>query len=630
MSKSKSRIFCSGYESNLDYLFRSRDPNKTNLPYWTLITKIKKQKEIKKILLNGFYCMSGDYYDSNTDFNFLVWRGNSSLKLYCDAESLHSEKTKREQFRIQNEKIVDIFAGGETFLILTKSGNVYSLADFNYCVSCEIPLPDPEKSYFEKIRSIPFFNDEENNRKVKSIATTQESNYFLCKDGQLGNGNTKNRWAPILIHENAKRIFGGMGAFHFFFITESNELFACGKNTNGQLSIGNNISQLIPQRVDNWNGNDILDIHCFKAHSVLITTDGKTFSCGSRPWNGTGLNKAFFTQIEAVKNKKMIKVAGQIDITLLLTSGNELYGWGFIKDNLYFNHPTNQYQNERERWIMPRKINLPQIYQNKSIALEISCGIRSILLYPKHINSLREDFKILFKSKKFCDSKLTLSNKEANKEKNEKKKIISIPIHKLIIELRTNLKINEIQKIFNENQFTEKQINIFLKWAYSGTLNDKNEIIVKKIFHSLNLSFPPQNSLKKDLLKLYNDNNSKDFSILVKKKRRKRGKGNGNGNEDYDKVFVHKLILLIRSGLFRDMFESLNEKEKEIKQIKDYTRKSKQSMEILIKYFYTNKINLEVDTDYKTIKRELKDSIKYYQLNEKSAFDLKLRELDKN
>ncbi|KAJ6236804.1 hypothetical protein M0813_27549 [Anaeramoeba flamelloides] len=659
MSQTQPRIFISGSPFFNNY-YLSKNTNELT---WTAISKIENILKINKIV------SATDNHKIFGRSHLLIWTGKSQLELY--------EKEKETKiFKIENEQIKDIQCGDGHYLILTKSGKVYSLSNYNYYdyqkieEYSKIPLEDFKESQLSEIVPVPFFNNKKNNCKVKSLAMCYQTNYFLCyngklygngynKNGYLGDKTTKSKNKPCIIFEDVKRVFGGMGAQHFFFITKkSRELFSCGYNLFGQCSIGKTKNKLnSPQKVPDWNANDILEIHCFAKHTILITKDGKTYSCGSGESNGIGEYAFFFQEIPKLKNKKPIKVTGGKSITLYLSTEKKLYGWGFSS-----NKTNRSYKkiNTDNYWLQPRKIHLPDVFENNLIPFDCSCGIDDLIyLYPNYVNILKQDLKLLFRSKKYCDSKLIIF--KDNKKEKEKTSEIVIPIHRLIVELRTRLKIEQIGKIFNEKRYNKKEINLFLQWIYYDEINFKILNFLQKAFKALKLTFPPQNSLEKDLLKLYNDNESKDFSIYVEKKtftNQKNRKQNKNkkrkenekimetnvGNEkptigeeqdknkqnkkinkineekEYERIKVHKLILLTRSKLFSDMFDNLNEEEKNINQIRDYTGKSKDSIEILMKYFYTDKMDLNENELFKIdpelIFEELEDSIEYYQLNE--------------
>ncbi|KAJ6250057.1 hypothetical protein M0813_16429 [Anaeramoeba flamelloides] len=569
MNQTNTQIFYSGKRNNSIRQLFNQNENKS--PRWTPLSKIKNANKVRKIV-------------SGYTQNCLIWKGINNLEFYTTTNQIKS-------FTIENEEIKDIQSGYSTYLILTKSGKVFSLAlNSSYC---EVPLSDPESSTFDKIRPVPFFNKKENNRKVETFAMVGWSNYFVCKDGRLGDGTSNQaKNLPILIFENVTRVFGGVQGYGFFFTTKNNELYVCGANQYGCLGIGNLTNPKSPVKVPNWKAEDILDLQTNDGYSILITKEGKTYGCGRAGSNGFITNKSTFTEIEELKNKKVVEYFGGTKMSLALTNENELFGWGFDP----YNHPTDQYGNITI--LKPHKFNLPEIYQNNlSIKLKITCGTDCIYLYPSYNSCLIHDFKKLFESKIFCDSKLSLNEN------------IQFPIHKIIVESRTNLQISTIEDLLNKESFSKQEILLFLKWVYFDEIT--NVDLLKQIFNSLNLSYPPKNTFQKDLHDLFNDENSKDFTLLIK---------NDDDDEDededeYEEILVHKIILLTRSGLFREMFENITE---ESKSVKDYSGKSIESIEILIKYFYTEKIELTADHDPLLIIEELEDSIEYYQLNENS------------
>ncbi|KAJ3442143.1 speckle-type poz protein [Anaeramoeba flamelloides] len=105
-----------------------------------------------------------------------------------------------------------------------------------------------------------------------------------------------------------------------------------------------------------------------------------------------------------------------------------------------------------------------------------------------------------------------------------------------------------------------------------------------------------------------------------------------NDDEDkegnYEEIPVHKFILLARSGLFRSMFDYVNEKEN-LNKAQDYTNKSIESLKILIKYFYTDSIELKTNQDPKFIVDELSDAVEYYQLNDQCNLESELLKIKK-
>ncbi|KAJ6236974.1 btk-binding protein-related [Anaeramoeba flamelloides] len=587
------------------YNFIAKEKN-CNVRSWTE-SNIKKTQTIKKIVCG-------------IRFHFLVWKKPNKLEFY------EKDKKKRKYQLPKNETIKDIVSGCDTYLILTESGKVWSLADGNRFK--EIPFFDADQSTFEKIRPVTFF--EEKKLFVNSVVKGAHSGYYLCNgdqlyasgsndEGRLGIGQRgEEEVMPVYVQDKVTKIFAGFSAMNFFFITSQPDLlYACGKNRDGQLGVGSYIDQYTPTVVENIKGSEILTVSAGGDHSVLITKKGQTFSCGRKEYNGLGVGKTIFTLIPRLKEKKAVQLATIGDQTWVLTDQNELYVWGLYVS--YYNVPTNECKNNWKNQF-PIKIRLPGFFTNyleSKDQIRIACGEQVTFLYLDFKNTLSEDLRILYESQKFCDCEIgTLGNQ--------------IPVHKALVELRTKLTIDQIQnKLFVEKSINKEQTLSFLKWIYYDEISEIEKL--EQIFNLLELTFPPsvENTLEKDIAQLYKDDDSKDFKILVNiEDEEEDNEDEENKKVNYEEIPVHKFILFARSGLFRAMFDYVNEKENTNK-IQDYTRKSIKSLKILIKYLYTNSIEMTADEDPELIVDELSDAVEYYQLNDQCNFESQLLKIKK-
>ncbi|KAJ6236978.1 btk-binding protein-related [Anaeramoeba flamelloides] len=578
--------------------------NKDKFPNWTK-SRIKKTQTIKKIVSSG-------------GSRFLVWKKPNKLEFY------HEEYKKKKKYQLpKNETIKDIASSCLTYLILSESGKVWSLADSNHYKV--VPLLDADQSTFEKIRPVTFF--EEKKLFVNSVAMSKFSGYYLCNGdqlyasgsnshGNLGIGKNREEEAmPVYVQDKVTKIFAGNLASNFFFITSQPDLlYACGFNGDGELGFGYSIfEQYTPAAVQNFKGSDILTVSSSLFHSILITKNGQTFGCGKKIRNGLGVNKSIFTLIPQLKEKKAVQLATGVNQTLVLTDQNELYGW--VKKELYLKNKPKKKNLE-----IPTKIKLPgsfTTYLDSKNMIRIACGSYSSFLYLDFKNTLYEDLRTLYESKKFCDCEIgTMGNQ--------------IPVHKNLIECRTKLTIDQIQnKLFGEKSINKEQTLSFLKWIYYDEISDLEKL--EQTFNLLKLTYPPSvdNTLEKDIAQLYKDDDSKDFKILVKiDDEDEDNEEDEDEEENYEEIPVHKFILLARSGLFRAMFDYVNEKENTNK-IQDYTNKSIESLKILIKYFYTNSIELADNEEPELIVDELSDAVEYYQLNDQCNFESELLKIKK-
>ncbi|KAJ6228685.1 nadp-specific glutamate dehydrogenase 1-related [Anaeramoeba flamelloides] len=185
-------------------------------------------------------------------------------------------------------------------------------------------------------------------------------------------------------------------------------------------------------------------------------------------------------------------------------------------------------------------------------------------------------------------------------------KIKGLAIHKIFVETRLNQPLNS-KSVQILEKYKKAELNSFFRLLYSGNFKtvEKQEILnAKMIFKDLNIVdfFDAKISklgLKSDMKTIYEDEDFKDFNIIVEK----------------DYIPVNKFILVARSKLYKTLFETI---EKEIDEVNDYSGKSYETLDLLIKYLYTDDLVFDADDDVQFIIEELEDAIDYYQLGENS------------
>ncbi|KAJ6235548.1 hypothetical protein M0813_03695 [Anaeramoeba flamelloides] len=179
-----------------------------------------------------------------------------------------------------------------------------------------------------------------------------------------------------------------------------------------------------------------------------------------------------------------------------------------------------------------------------------------------------------------------MGNKQPRKEQTIKKEIDNKPIKSKILEQYQNRSITSLSK----EEKKEIQDELWLKFCESEFRKDRNEY--------------------------YMYNNSKDFTIKIKEELSDESSDESSNESFNESIKVHKIILLIRSELFRNMFNSIEDKN--ITSIFDYSGKSYETLKCLINYFYTDKLMIKDGDDPDLICEELEDAIEYFQLNIKS------------
>ncbi|KAJ5076029.1 ankyrin repeat-containing protein [Anaeramoeba ignava] len=230
--------------------------------------------------------------------------------------------------------------------------------------------------------------------------------------------------------------------------------------------------------------------------------------------------------------------------------------------------------------------------------------------YPIKINQLflqtyksyQEDFLNLFKRQELTDYKIQCKDG-------------FILAHKLILTPRLYLENESEQEILQKFlnfafQTSKTEMEIIVEFLYSGIVETSN---YEEHFQFLgkfaqNLGFPKNWIIQKsgkiglihDLEKLYQDEKSKDFTIIF---------------SDETTIKLHKLILVARSNLFRGMFLSVVDNSN---QVHDYSEIPSKTMKSLIDFLYLDSCSSFENSEIEYFQKA-KD---YFQLNENCSLDL--------
>jgi alpha-tubulin suppressor-like RCC1 family protein len=153
--------------------------------------------------------------------------------------------------------------------------------------------------------------------------------------GQLGDGTTQFRAAPVKVHlptgTTVKAIRAG--CFHSLALTSTGQVLAWGDNANGQLGNGTTNDSHTPVPVALPTGTTVRAISAGRAHSLALTSTGQVLAWGFNAVGqlGNGTTNDSDTPV-AVTLPTGVKVAGVAagDLhSLALTSTGQVLTWGF-------------------------------------------------------------------------------------------------------------------------------------------------------------------------------------------------------------------------------------------------------------------------------------------------------------
>ncbi|KAJ5073856.1 hypothetical protein M0811_08129 [Anaeramoeba ignava] len=554
----------------------------------------ENEKQIKQI-------STGNY---STIFLFKNGKAIEYLKK-VENQNRNRNRTQNEnpqKIQIENIEKVTVNSGNEA--ILTKEGNVFAKRR-------NINQRNPNE--FINISSLI---EDKNDRTVQDIVCSSDAIYLLTSNRNVYKFESnefnrirpksiqKNPIKPILMMKNVSKIFSGNTSNHVFLLNSNQKLFGCGSNLFGQLGLGETLkdkAKIIKKltKIQNIPKGKIIDIQCGRCNSIMLIENEnqnpkrKLYSCGAYYCNGFDKNEDIkeFTEIKSSlfeNDDDILDFSVGNQHTLILTSNSKLIGFG---SNFYGQLGTGDISDQ----LTPIQIELPKLRFNEDISsYHISCGFFKSFLYysPPSFSNLEEDLIKLFRRKEFCNISFKTENGEI------------IEAHKLILKYRLNQNQNQIEKLQEIiSNKSIKESNQIFEMIYS------NRIINPKLYSEIKEIINSNEKIEETMKRIYlneNENeNEKDFIIERKEKKYK----------------FPKLILIMRSELYRGMFLSVTEDTSN--KVKDYSELSNKSFQIFEYWIYSNQIKEGIQIT-KEIIDEIEIGIDYFQLNETNPnlFDL--------
>ncbi|KAJ6246871.1 secretion-regulating guanine nucleotide exchange factor [Anaeramoeba flamelloides] len=448
--------------------------------------------------------------------------------------------------------------------------------------------------------------------------------------GCLGHGDNKDLNIPteieILTSKNIKRIY--CGNYFSLALSENGDLYSFGNNQNADL--GNSSQERSISSPTCYHKN-VVDVYAGLSWNTFLKYKDGHFTAHGHNSDGSCGIKTGQTAIRTpqtvpfpCKNSEILKISSGLCHSLALNKNGELYGCGDASPIGMSSHYNKFTKHDKFKDIAVKDISCSE---NSSLIItqegEVYLGNN---MFNKLAYKLEQPLCAI-RGNKSGSFFLKIEAKDITNDLVQLRKsgygadleICGEKVHSFWLSVRLNSEYNKEMSDFFST-FTNQEFKIFLNWCYQDQgYQTANQL--RRVFEKYQIN-PKTKTIENDLLNLYKDEDSKDIDLLIKMD----DDDDEQEEEEFEEIPVHKFILITRCGLFRNMFENIQE---ETTSIKDFSNKSIDSLEVFVKYLYTDKIELTADNDPELVVEELSDVVEYYQLNENCSFDQELHKIKK-
>jgi len=155
--------------------------------------------------------------------------------------------------------------------------------------------------------------------------------------GILGHGegvtrlNTPTRHPSPLGGERAVSV--SAGGCHSLALTAGGRVWSWGFGSRGMLGHGNEQQQLLPKKVEAFDGQRVVAVSAGAQHSLALTTDGSVWSWGSGGFGQLGhgddeQKQLLPKKVEALAGQRVVAVSAGLMHSLALTADGSVWSWG--------------------------------------------------------------------------------------------------------------------------------------------------------------------------------------------------------------------------------------------------------------------------------------------------------------
>ncbi|GBG28169.1 E3 ubiquitin-protein ligase HECTD3 [Hondaea fermentalgiana] len=227
-----------------------------------------------------------------------VWSfGQNSYGELAHGDTI-TRKAPKEAGVLNGKDVVQVAAGNEHTIVLTRSGKVYAVG-YNDNGQCG----QGNTGRVAHLSNIEFLN----NKNVAQVHAYNGCEHTLCVTqegalysfgynyrGQLGHGNTTSISIPQLVPGfgiPGRRVrYVSCSYYHSVVATDSGEVFSFGRNDFGQLGHGDTLDRKEPARIDALStGEHVVSVACGQYHTIVALSSGSVYASGKNDYGQLGL-----------------------------------------------------------------------------------------------------------------------------------------------------------------------------------------------------------------------------------------------------------------------------------------------------------------------------------------------------
>ncbi|XP_068758844.1 uncharacterized protein [Montipora capricornis] len=245
--------------------------------------------------------------------------------------------------------------------------------------------------------------------KVLSVACGMEHTLALCNDGvyswgsseygQLGQGDTRQQTRPVYITElSDKRCIAVVcGHYHSLALSADHRVWSWGWGVHGQLGVGSIEDVLLPTHIKGLDKYEVIQLAAGYSHSVALSVQGQVFTFGGGLYGqlglGTNCKQTVPQLVESLVNERVYLICCGSFETIAVTEDQEVYNWG--RNPHFFRYYMRQdYRSKRPMQTSHPLNSVSHRLVPEKIDCSFSCEVKDVCCGNWHYLALMESGKV--------------------------------------------------------------------------------------------------------------------------------------------------------------------------------------------------------------------------------------------